>query len=147
MGEYKIKRKRIEKLTRSIMNLLLSYLMSDVTAKHRPGPQTDWINVPLSAAQTLIEPARSELTTLLPSSIAVTAVTGAWCRNVATTSPKVKPHTRTVLSSDPKEYTFLHFFTYNLIANSGLQMVGNIRLKRKGCVYQTVIPTRCDEKA
>lgn len=77
--------------------------MSEVTAKHLPGPQTDWISVPLSAAQTLIAPARSELITRLPSNMAVTAVTGAWCLNVATTRPNVRPHTRTVLSSDPFE--------------------------------------------
>lgn len=87
------------------------YLISDATAKHCPGPQTDCISVPLSAAQTLIVPARSELTTLLPSSIAVTAVTGAWCLKVATTRPRVKPHTRTVLSSDPRNiYIFSHYY-------------------------------------
>lgn len=72
-----IKEQDKEYFRENYTNLLLSYLISDATAKQRPGPQTDWISVPLSAAHTLITPARSELTTLLPSSIAVTAVTGA----------------------------------------------------------------------
>lgn len=75
----------------------------EVTAKHLPGPQTDWINVPVSAAQTLIEPALSELMTRSLSNRAMTDVTGCRCLKVATTKPKVRPHTRTVLSSEPAE--------------------------------------------
>jgi len=76
LGKRRVK-KRIFDMEKFSYCIFVFYLISDATAKHRPGPQTDWINVPLSAAQTLIVPARSELTTLLPSNIAVTAVTGA----------------------------------------------------------------------